>query len=275
MFTLSAFADEISSDLDEQLNILESEEIRYLELRGVWGKGVLELSDEEIGTIKKELDARGMGVSAIGSPIGKIRLDEPFGPHLEQFHRALYLAGYFDCDYIRLFSFYPPPGEEIAAHRDEVLERLWALDEAAKGYDVTLAHENEREIYGDIPERCVDLLTTLPCDRWAAVFDPANFIYVGVRPFERAYPLLEDFIAYCHIKDATFEPLATKPAGEGDGQIAELLSALDRKGVSCFLSLEPHLASGGRFRGFTGPERFHEAVGALKRVLTEIDVEWD
>jgi sugar phosphate isomerase/epimerase len=275
VFTLTGFADEISPDLDEQLDVLESENIRYLELRGVWDKNVLDLSDEEVGAIKAALDARGIGVSAIGSPIGKIRLDEPFDPHLERFRRALHLAQYFDCGYIRLFSFYPPSGEDIAAHRDGVLERMWALDEAAQGQDVILAHENERDIYGDIPERCVDLLTTLPCERWAAVFDPANFIYVGVRPFDRAYPLLEDFITYCHIKDATFEPLVTRPAGEGDAQIAELLTALARKGVSCFLSLEPHLTSGGQFRGFSGPERFREAARALKRVLAEVDAEWD
>jgi len=275
MFTLSAFADEISPDLNEQLDVLESEGIRYLELRGVWGKGVLELDDEEIKAVKGELEARGMGVSAIGSPIGKIRLDEPFEPHLEQFRRALYLADYFSCDYIRLFSFYPPPGEEVADHRDEVFERMWALDEAARGHDVKLAHENERAIYGDIPDRCLDLLTTLPRERWVAVFDPANFIYVGVRPLEEAYPLLRDFIAYCHIKDATFEPLAIKPAGEGDGHIPELLSDLDRRGVSCFLTLEPHLSLAGQFRGFTGPDLFHKAAGALKKVLREIGAKWD
>ena len=275
MFTLSAFADEISADLDEQLDVLESEAIRFLELRGVWGKGVLELDDNEIETIKVELDARGMGVSAIGSPIGKIRLDEPFAPHLEQFHRVLYLAEYFSCDFIRLFSFYPPLGEEIAGYRDEVFERLWALDEAAKGHSVKLAHENERAIYGDIPERCRDLLATLPGERWVAVFDPANFVHCDVRPFERAYPLLEAFIAYCHIKDSTFDPLANKPAGQGDGRIPELLDALNRKGLSCFLTLEPHLSSGGQFGGFTGPDLFRTASNALKKVLADIGAEWD
>jgi len=275
MFTLGAFADEISPDLTKQLDVLESEGIRYLELRGVWGKGVLQLDDGEIALIKEELNARRMGVSAIGSPIGKIRLDEPFEPHLEKFKRAVELAEFFGCEYIRLFSFYPPLGEKAADHRDEVFERMWALDEAAKGHDVKLAHENERAIYGDIPERCHDLLTALPRERWVAVFDPANFVIEGVRPFDDAYPLLEEFIAYCHIKDATFDPPEIKPAGEGDGQVPEVLSALNQKGVSCFLTLEPHLAMAGQFRGFTGPELFRKASDALKKVLTEIGAEWD
>jgi len=275
MFTLSAFADEISPQLTEQLDVLESEGIRYLELRGVWGKGVLDLDNGEIAIIKGELEARGMGVSAIGSPIGKIRLDERFEPHLDKFKRALELAQFFGCEYIRLFSFYPPQGEDIAEHREEVFERMWALDEAARGHPVKLAHENERAIYGDVPERCRDLLTTLPKERWVAVFDPANFVIEGVKPFDDAYPLLEEFIAYCHIKDATFDPPSIQPAGQGDGQVPEVLNALRRKGVSCFLTLEPHLAQAGQFGGFTGPELFRQASKALKKVLTEIGAEWD
>jgi sugar phosphate isomerase/epimerase len=275
MFTLSGFADEISADLTEQLDVLESEGIRYLELRGVWGKGVLELDDGEITTIKAELDLRGMGVSAIGSPIGKIRLDEPFEPHLEGFRRALHLAEVFGSDYIRLFSFYPPPGENVADHRDEIFERMWALDKAARGHNVKLAHENERRIYGDTPERCRELLTTLPGDRWVAIFDPANFVVDQIKPFDEAYPLLEEFIDYCHVKDATFDPPSIQPAGQGDGQVPEVLNALDRKGVSCFLSLEPHPSSAGQLGGFSGPDLFRLASRALKEVLTEIGAEWD
>lgn len=275
MFTLSGFGDEISPQLVEQLDVLESEGIRYLELRGAWGKGVLDLDDGEIATIRGELEARGMGLSAIASPIGKIRLDEPFEAHLEKFKRALELAEFFGCEYIRLFSFYPPRGEKAADHRDEVFERMWALDEVARGHPVKLAHENERAIYGDVPERCRDLLTTLPSERWVAVFDPANFVMDRVKPFDDAYPLLEEFIAYCHIKDATFDPPSIWPAGEGDGQVPEVLNALKQKGVSCFLSLEPHLSMAGQFGGFTGPELFRKASNALKKVLTEIGAEWD
>ena len=48
MWTLTAFADEISPDLDVQLSTLADESIRYLEFRGVWNKNVLDLTDSEI-----------------------------------------------------------------------------------------------------------------------------------------------------------------------------------------------------------------------------------
>lgn len=275
MFTLAAFADEISPDLLQQLQVLQAEGIRFIELRSVWGKGVLDLSDEEVRRIKAELDAHGMGISAIGSPIGKIRLSDPFEPHLERFRRALDLAAFFGCEYVRLFSFYAPEGEEDPApYRDQVLERMWALDRAAAGYAVTLAHENETGIYGDTPERGCDLLRTLTPGRWVAVFDPENYVRRGVLPFDDAYPLLRPFIGYFHIKDARRSPHEITPAGQGDGQIPQLLQAAKVEGKSCFLSLEPHLSLAGQFSGFSGPRMFAVAAEALRRVVADIGAEW-
>lgn len=269
MFVLSGFADEISPELDVQLRVLESLGIRYLELRGVWGKGVLALSDDETRTIKTELDARGVGVSAIGSPIGKIRIDDPFPPHLDDFRRALELAEFFESKYIRLFSFFVPEGE-ADKYRSAVMDRMAELLEVAKGHPVTLLHENERHIYGDVPSRCRDLHETLNSPQLRMTFDPANFVMLGVRPFTDAYPLVESYIDYLHIKDGNMATRTVVPAGEGDGQVREVLAALKARGFEGFASLEPHLARAGEFSGFSGEERFAKATQALKGLLTEI-----
>jgi sugar phosphate isomerase/epimerase len=62
------------------------------------------------------------------------------------------------------------------------------------------------------------------------------------------------------------------PAGEGDGQLRETLTALRDSGFEGFISLEPHLAQAGRFGGFSGPEGFRRAVRALKLVLNELSI---
>jgi sugar phosphate isomerase/epimerase len=270
MFVLSGFADEIAPDLTVQLDVLEQLGIRYLELRGVWDKNVLSLSDDEVETIKGELDRRGMGVSAIGSPIGKIRIDEPFEPHLADFSRAVALAERFGSPYIRIFSFFVPEGE-AGAHRDEVMRRLGALLDAAQGHAVTLLHENERSIYGDVPERCRDIHETLASPQLRMTFDPANFVLCGVRPFTEAYPLLSEYISYVHVKDGLLAERRVVPAGQGDGEVRELLAALQQRGYNGFLSLEPHLAQAGAFGGFSGPELFGVAARALRGVLDEIN----
>lgn len=269
MFTLSGFADEISPELDVQLDVLEKLEIHYLEFRGVWGKNVLDLTDEEAQRVKDALDARSIGVSAIGSPIGKIQIDDPFEPHLEQFRRALELAEFFDSRYIRMFSFFVPEGQ-ADDYRDPVMERLRALLAEAEGHPVVLLHENERHIYGDIPRRCRDIHETLDSPQLRMTFDPANFVMVGVRPFTEGYELLKNYIDYLHIKDGLMQEQQVVPAGQGDGEIQPLIEALQARGYKGFASLEPHLARAGQFTGFSGPDLFEAAVNAFRDLLNQL-----
>jgi len=266
MFTLSGFADEISPELAEQISILRELDVRYLELRGVWGKNVLALDDDEVETVRVALSEAGIKVSAIGSPIGKIGIQDPMAPHIQSFERALYLARVFQSPYIRIFSFFVPNGE-AARYRDEVMARMRALLDVAQGHPVMLLHENESHIYGDIPQRCRDIHETLASAQLRATFDPANFVMNGVRPFTDAYPLLVDWIEYLHIKDGFMSDHRVVPAGQGDGQIPELVQALAARGYDGFASLEPHLAAAGSFSGFSGPELFKTAVQAFRQVL--------
>ena len=269
MFTLSGFADEISPDLDTQIQVLSKLNISFLELRGVWGQNVLALGDDDLTRVKAALDDHGIGVSAIGSPIGKIKIDDPFEPHLEAFRRTLYVAERFESPYIRMFSFFVPAGE-ADAHRDQVIARLRALLDEAKGHDVILLHENESDIYGDVPRRCLDIMQTMASPQMRLTFDPDNFARCGARPYDDAYPMLEPYVAYMHIKDIILAENRRVPAGQGDGQIPQLLRALQDKGYDGFLSLEPHLASGGPFKGYSGPELFESAVKGLRAVLSDM-----
>jgi sugar phosphate isomerase/epimerase len=267
LFSLSGFADEISPDLDEQIRVLAKLDIRYLELRGVWGKNVLALDDLEVAQIQRALQASGIRVSAIGSPIGKIKIDDPFEPHLKSFQRALDLALLFRSPYIRIFSFYVPAGE-AARFRNEVMAKLGTLLEMAKGVPVTLLHENESHIYGDTPERCRDIHESLASPQLRATFDPANFVMNGIHPYTEAYPLLAEWIEYLHVKDGLMNDRRVVPAGHGDGQIRELVLALIARGYNGFASLEPHLAAAGALSGFSGPDLFSRAVEAFRDLLS-------
>jgi len=272
---LSGFADEISSELDEQLRVLDQEGIRHLELRGVWGKNVVELDRGETRTIKEGLAAGGFGISAIGSPIGKVGIEEPFEPHLDLFRRVLDIAHSLDSPYIRLFSFYIPPEDKPETYRNQVFDRLVAMLEAAEGSGVMLLHENEKGIYGNTAERCQDLLQGIGHENLRAIFDPANFIQEGQKPFTHCYPLLEHYVEYCHIKDAVMADGRVVPAGEGDGEIPKLLAALHKREFTGFLSLEPHLSEVGRAGGFSGPELFKKASQALKRILDDLGIHYE
>jgi sugar phosphate isomerase/epimerase len=276
MWTLSGFADEIDPDLDVQLQTLAECGIAYLELRGVWGKNVLALSDADVETIQASLMERGVKVSAIGSPIGKIAITDDFAPHLVQFQRAVELAERFNAPYLRVFSFFLPPGDDPAHHRAAVITRLEHLVRIAEDRGVTLAHENERHIYGETPERCHDLLSAIDSPRLRAVWDPANFVvsHPDLKPHDDGYDLLRPYIAYVHIKDAIGKTGEVVPAGEGDGQLRETLTALRGDGFDGFFSLEPHLATGGAFGGFSGPVNFCRAADAFTGLLGDLAIPW-
>jgi sugar phosphate isomerase/epimerase len=273
---ISGFADEIADDLDDQLATLESLDISYLDLRGVWNENALDLSEGRLDDLEATLDDRGFSVTSIGSPVGKIGIEDDFDSHLERLERALELANRFGTDRVRVFSYYIPDGDDPADHREEVLRRTRAAVEKAESAGVTLVLENEKDIYGDTPGRMRDLLTTVDSPHLRAVFDPANYLEIGARPYPDALLQVVEYVDQVHIKDAEFgERGEIRPAGEGDGRIGETVSALRDRGFDGPLSLEPHLAFAGSAYGYSGPEGFEAAAGALKDELDEVGVEYE
>ncbi|MCL2097025.1 MAG: sugar phosphate isomerase/epimerase [Oscillospiraceae bacterium] len=282
---LSGFADEIADDFEEQLKGLTQNNIEYIEIRGVNGKNISVLDKTELGEVKRLLGKYKIGVSAIGSPVGKIKITDDFGEHLKIFDNIITSALTLETKYIRMFSFFIPDNN-YAQYRGEVMDRLAALLEKAGKNNLVLCHENERDIYGESPELCLDILEYFK-GGIKLVFDPANFIVGGFEPYPKAYNLLAGHIEYMHIKDA--DETGIVPAGVGRGKVKEILTDLIvNKNFGGFLSIEPHLSV------FTGidelegkgrdgkntlvknkynskPEAFAAAAGALKNILEGIN----
>ena len=272
--TLSGFADEISPDPREQLATLAAESITHLELRSAWSVNVADLTGPQLAAFRAMLDDAGVLVSAIGSPIGKIPVDAPLGPELDRMRRIAGTARELGTTIVRVFSFFIPPGEPPERHRAQVIDRMAALAEIAAGQGLVLAHENEKEIFGDTPDRCADLITSVNSPALRATFDAANFVQCGVRPFSEAYGLLRPHLVYLQVKDALTATGEVVPAGRGDGQVPQTLAALRDSGFGGFVSLEPHLARAGRYGGFSGPEGFTLAARSLKLILNELGIPW-
>ena len=266
MIRLSAFADEISRDPVEQIDVLERHGIRHLEFRSIHGINVLDLSDLQHAEFRDLLRARGVGLSALGSPLGKIKITEPFEPHIQRIETVLALADYYECPRVRVFSYYIPPGENPDTYRDEVVRRMTDLARRAADRGVTLFLENEKGIFGDTAARVLDLLETIDSPALGHAFDPANYLEVG-QPIDEAWALLRPRVNHFHVKD--YDPKLHKcvPCGEGQGQIPRLIADAVAHGFDGFCTLEPHLIVAEASYGFTGPERFGDAARALKTAL--------
>jgi sugar phosphate isomerase/epimerase len=274
MWTLSGFVDEISDDFSEQCKVAAGLGLRYVEVRSAWGTNILDLDDAQLATVRETLAEHGLKVSSIGSPIGKISIDDPFDPHLERMLHAVDVAGTLEAPYIRLFSFFIPEGTDPDSRRVEVLSRMSALADAAVDSDVILVHENEKEIYGDIPRRCLDIVTSVSSPKLELAWDPANFVQVGVRPFTEGYTMLRPHIGYIQIKDALLADGTVVVAGAGDGELVETIRALRADGFEGFFSLEPHLGEYTEFGALSGPELFTKAWKAFTDILTSEGIQY-
>jgi sugar phosphate isomerase/epimerase len=278
---LSAFGDEIATDLEGQIAVLQEHGVGAIELRSAWGVNVIELGPERLDLAARLLGASGIVVSAIGSPVGKAPIEGDFEVELARLRAAIEAARRLGTQRIRVFSFFIP-GARHVDFRDEVLRRMSTFAREAEAQDLVLVHENESYIYGDDAERCRDLVESVGSPALAIAFDPANFVQVGVRPFDEAWPLLRHHVRHFHVKDAVsvdrdgLEPYPSlvpeerlmdsiRPAGEGEGQLRELFQELATQDYRGYVVVEPHLQR--RLPGLDGAQRFGVALKALRTLL--------
>ncbi len=271
---LSAFADEYASPFTEQLEGMSRFGIQFVELRHADGKNVADWTREDTREIRAKLDHFGIRASAVGSPLGKIRLDGDLDAHMESAKRVFEIANTVGAKYIRMFSFYAPEGRNITDMRGEVLDALERLVLLAREHGVILCHENEAKIYGDVPARCLELIEHFDGEL-KCVFDMGNFVLEGVDPYPEAYKLLQKHIAYFHIKDA-LKSGAIVPPGKGEAHIRELLDAHRAySNEDFFISLEPHLQVFSGLdslvgRAFENPYEYPDAKTAFTDAVTKI-----
>lgn len=242
-FQFAAFADESSDSLAGQIDALKRNNYQFLEVRGLDGKNVTKLTLAEAEEVNKKLVDNGLRVWSIGSPIGKVGIDEDFDAHVELYKHTLDLAKVFGAGHIRLFSFFMPKDKAPEEFRNLVMDRLSVLAEIAKTYGVIPCHENEKGIYGENAARCLEIHKAVPGLK--AVYDPANFVQCGQETLS-AWEMLHPYVEYMHIKDALSDGTIVPP-GDGEGNVAAIIEKYAKQGGKV-LTLEPHLFEFGTLK---------------------------
>ena len=273
VWPLSGFGDEVDPDPAIQASVLLALGATHIEVRSAWGTNVAEFSADQAAELKDILDGKGLKVSAIASPIGKVDAALPVEHELERLRKVISVARALDSRYIRIFSFYRAEGRRPEDVRGEVMVRMAALAALAKESGVVLLHENEKDIYGDTPQRVLDIMETVDSPALRVAWDNANFVQVGVKPYTEGYAMLRPYLEYLQVKDAIAGTGEVVPAGEGDGELDDTIKALAADGYSGFASLEPHLASAHELGGFSGPVAFGTAARAFAGLAARHGVE--
>lgn len=273
VWPLSGFGDEIDPDPAVQAAVLLALGASHIEVRSAWGTNVSELEPQQVATLKEILDEKGLKVSAVASPIGKVDVSLPVEHEVQRLRQIISVAKGLDTKYIRIFSFYRAEGQSQEDIRDDVIARLGALAAEAAEAGVVLLHENEKGIYGDTPERVLDIMKTVDSPSLRIAWDNANFVQVGVKPHTDGYAMLRPYLEYFQVKDALSTSGEVVPSGEGDGELDATIAALKADGFTGFASLEPHLASAHELGGFSGPVAFGVAARAFAALAAKNGVE--
>lgn len=268
MWTVSGFADEISPDPEQQCAVLAELGMTRLELRSAWDVNVSDLDTDQVDRVSAIVSDHGLAVSCVASPIGKIALTDDIDEHLERLGRCVRTAARLGAPFVRVFSFrVSEPG--LPADREVVLRWTAAMARVAEQAGVVLLHENETGMWGDTPQRCVDLVESVGSAAFRLTWDPANYVAAGLSPFDDAYSLVRPYLEYVQVKDKVRATDTVVPAGGGDGQIPETLRALAADGFDGVFSLEPHLGHSPTGAPFSGPVLFRHAHACFTDLLSQ------
>lgn len=275
MITISAFADEIGPDLKLQMDVCETHGIKCIDVRGIDGVNCSKMTLEKVKQYKKQMDDRGFTMPCLGTPIGKIRMDENFDAHLDLLKHCFEVADAFGSKLLRIFSFYPSQGKRIEDERAGVMTRMEKMVAAAEKAGMVLMHENEKAIYGAKPAGVLDLFKTIQSPAFKSIFDPANYVEEDVRPYDDGWTKgLGDLTVYFHIKDKNPGEHTCVPAGTGKGQFMEIFQDLKARNYNGVMTLEPHMKAAEQFQGFSGADLFAKAVDALKAVCDKVGLQY-
>jgi sugar phosphate isomerase/epimerase len=280
-FVLSAIADDISPDLSEQVRTLKDLNLGYIDLRSVDGKQVRDFTDKDVGRIRELLRRNDIRVSCIGSSVGHSSIDTSFYEGLAELARVIEIGKALGTHRIRIFGSCPPeniPSADYDEYLDRSLRHMERFITLAQRENVILLLENQRQTVVDTVARCYRLIRSLSGPHFRFLWDPANFVRVGEgRITEDGWDLLGSEVGYVHIRDALLADGRVVAAGEGDGQVRELLERLQAANYNGFLALEPHPDQTGLERTLSGHEEMASAVQSLRRLMASLGIEeaWD
>lgn len=259
---LSVITDEISMDFAHALDVMSEYNVQGAELRGLWGKNLMDLDDDGVQRAIKIIKEKGAVVSCIASPLYKCDLnadvtvgsgnthfakDRTHKEQLELLEHAIRLADKFDTRLVRVFSFWRK-SELTPEIEDRIIEELSGAVEIAEKNGIVLALENEPACYLGSGEETARVLRKINSPYLGAIWDPGNAYCMGEVPYPDGYEAIKDFIVHIHLKDVVGSDEKTYGfVTIGDGRIdyQGQFRTLKNDGYKGWMSLETHFMADG------------------------------
>ena len=313
---LSGFADEAVSDKNAtaQMCTMAALGLRYMTLRfidvGQGVKNVMLLEKSELALVRKMASDYGLSISSIGSPIGKVKLQDvadgtsnryvPFKQYLQKdVKQACAQAHALDAKLIRGFSFYHPKGTDPGPHLAQAIDQVGKIAEVCDKEGLTFGLEVEANLVGQTGQLLGQMHRAIGSAALVLIFDGANLVCQGMTTQQvyEEYLAMKPGLGWLHIKDyRNPNPTGRKghvdeeslkhfvPADQGDSgheailrdlkeELPKIERRMRRRGADgVFLDLEPHVKGGGQFGGYSGPDGLGIALRGLCRVLDYVQI---
>jgi L-ribulose-5-phosphate 3-epimerase len=276
---LSVLTDEVSNDLVEALDWAVRNGFKHVEVRMVDGTNVSNLTDEQVDRAKREIDKRGLKVSAIASPLFKCALDparpvlsgdlfgnkeEDLATHMKKLPRAIAIAKKLGTRKIRIFSFWRE--KEPARYLTDIVAHLKKAAEVAEKEDVLLLQENENACNGGYAEEVAEIVRRVGSPAMRVLWDPGNENYGGRSCFPEGYEKVKGLFAHVHLKDSVTGDdgkASCVPIGQGKTPLREQIRALERDGYQGLYTLETRFTPPGG----TPMQGTELTLAGLKKIL--------
>lgn len=262
---LGVITDEISEDFEHALAVCRELEIRDIELRSIWGKSIVDHSDDSLKEIGKLIWKDDFRVTGIASPFLKCHINaesaatgnthsatgRPKEEHWDILDRSLEIAKQFDAPIVRTFSFWRVA--DPLTVRDEVLDTLQVATEHVSAAGKLIGLENEYSCNVATGEESRWILDRIPNQAFGMIWDPGNEAALGVNPFPGGYEQVKHRIHHVHLKDPVeiAEGTAFTKIGEGAIDYVGQFRALERDRYDGVLSIETHYKIDGEIEPAT------------------------
>jgi sugar phosphate isomerase/epimerase len=288
-FHVSVINDEISPDFDHACSVVANDfGLRWIELRNLWGKGLHDLSDDQLVEAEKILAKYKLGVTDIASPLFKV--DWPGAPRSKEspthdtfsadvvfkkqnalLERCMALAKRFKTDKIRCFDFWRIA--DVAPYRKAINEKLHDSAELCGKQGLELVIENEPACNTATGREAIATLAAVPSKHFFLNWDPGNAVLFGeLDAFPTVWKMLpKERIHHCHCKNVVNGANGKRewsPVDVGLFDWVGQFRALKDMGYHHAVSLETHWHSGkgpedSTRTSWVGMKKDLEAAGAF------------
>ena len=248
---LTGFADEVSQDLEEQIQVTKELGWNAIEARSVWGTNIHDIGEKDFERVRRLLDDAEVHINCFGSTIANWskHVTDPFDQTLAELARAIPRMQVLDTKLIRIMSYARCLGDE--QHKEERFRRLREICGRLIDSGITPVHENCMNFGGMSWLHSLELIDNVPGLK--LVFDTGNPVIskdYSKTTVENQEPVeffkkISSHIAYIHIKDARIKDGKESflYPGDGDANIRQILQMLYHNDYQGGVSIEPHMAT--------------------------------